>query len=163
MPFPLRRVLAGFAVGAAAGWFAGLLRTPGDAPVDSSADAATRLPQREFGALPGLSEPPMPPGTQEEPSATEPEDLGDPAPKAPEDPPPPTATPKKARAPRKSTAGSRRSAAVSDPTDAAAQALRAGHEAATERLVEPTVTPPPKPDPARRRVRRTPTASDSEA
>jgi hypothetical protein len=53
MPFPVRRVLAGFAAGAAAGWFAGLLRTPAPTTPDGSAAAAMRLPQREFGSPAG--------------------------------------------------------------------------------------------------------------
>src|SRR5689334_1442559 len=49
MRFPVRRVLMGFAAGAAAGWAAGLLRTPAHAPAGSSADEAAHLPQEEFG------------------------------------------------------------------------------------------------------------------
>ena len=66
MPFPLRRVLAGFAFGAAAGWVAGLLRTPDAASPDSSAGAAARLPQREFGSPPDDGDGPLPAGTQQE-------------------------------------------------------------------------------------------------
>ena len=68
MPFPVRRVLAGFAAGAAAGWFAGLLRTPTSPAPDSSAGAAGRLPQREFGTPPAGEG--LPPGVQEEAPAT---------------------------------------------------------------------------------------------
>ena len=67
MPFPVRRVLAGFVAGATAGWFAGLFRTPKSPAPDSSAGSAARLPQREFGAPPAQSA--LPPGVQEGPSA----------------------------------------------------------------------------------------------
>src|SRR5688572_3333360 len=56
MRFPLRRVLLGFAAGAAAGWVAGLLRTPTRAPEGSGADEAMHLPQEEFGTPPELAD-----------------------------------------------------------------------------------------------------------
>jgi len=65
MPLPVRRVLAGFAAGAAAGWFAGLLRTPETARADSSAGAALRLPQREFGDPAGAPTTGLAPGGEE--------------------------------------------------------------------------------------------------
>ncbi len=69
MPFPVRRVLAGFVAGTAAGWFAGLLRTPKPADVaaegaDSSAAGAMRLPQREFGSPAGDPAGPLPAGRE---------------------------------------------------------------------------------------------------
>ena len=49
MRFPVRRIVLGFAVGAGAGWVAGLLRRPKDAPAGTGADAAEHMPQEEFG------------------------------------------------------------------------------------------------------------------
>lgn len=179
MRFPLRRVLLGFTVGAAAGWAAGLLRRPTSAPEGSSADEALHLPQEEFGSPAG-----------EEPVVDVTEPVAEPAgatqaPDEHEHPPP-----RKATAPAvKRTPGSRktRQAAaeghdgasepatapdageeqvtprrrraatkVADPHVDAAAALREGHAAATERLAdaEAVATPPPAPDaPARRRRR----------
>ncbi|HVF18755.1 MAG TPA: hypothetical protein VNA14_00745 [Mycobacteriales bacterium] len=65
MPFPVRRVLAGFVAGTTAGWFAGLLRTPARPAPDSSAGSAARLPQREFGD-PAGADAGLPPGVQED-------------------------------------------------------------------------------------------------
>ncbi len=52
MRFPVRKILLGFGFGALAGWLGGLLRTPDRAPANSSADAAVRMPQEEFGEAP---------------------------------------------------------------------------------------------------------------
>ena len=117
MPKLLRRALAGFAAGAAAGWFAGLLRTPGDAPADSAAGTALRLPQEEFGSPAGSPEAPLAPGEQQP---------GDPQPIAAD-----VAAPAEPAPPR------RRRAAAPDPAKAAAAALRAGRDAAAVRLESP--------------------------
>ncbi len=152
MPFPLRRVLAGFATGAALGWLAGLLRSPGAAPPDSSAGATSRLPQREFGAAPGGAGAPLPPGIQEAPADPAP---ADPAPAVPAETP---TVPEPAAAPAPKKPRARRATPVSDPAAAAAKTLRAGRAAATDRLTETTGGAPA--DPTKRRVRRTPPPAD---
>jgi hypothetical protein len=61
-------ILFGFAVGATAGWAAGLLRRPATAPEGSSADEAIRLPREDFGGAPEPAAPPDEPagaGTDE--------------------------------------------------------------------------------------------------
>lgn len=130
MPKLLRRVLTGFAAGAAAGWFAGLLRTPEAAPADSSADAALRLPQQEFGDPPGDPAEPVTAGEQEgaDLSTYKPVDAAE----------PPVATPKPERAePAAPRSTRRRRPATPDPAQAAADALRAGTEAARGKLRKP--------------------------
>ncbi len=49
MRLPVRRLVLGFAAGAAAGWIGRLLVTPSAAPAGSSAAGALRLPQEDFG------------------------------------------------------------------------------------------------------------------
>jgi hypothetical protein len=127
MRFPLRRVLLGFTVGAAAGWAAGLLRTPSAPPAGSSAEGATRLPQEEFGGHP----PPRKatgPSIRPTPGAPHPE-VGDGG-SEPAAPPHGEAHP-----------------AV---TATASEALREGHTVATEALAGAAVAPEPV-QPARRR------------
>jgi hypothetical protein len=170
MRLPVRRLVLGFAAGAAAGWAAGLLRTPTAAPAGSSAGGALRLPQEDFGEPEprpdeGREEHPPPrkatapavrpiPGSEHttevgdaggasEPAVTAPPDTGveeavEPAgivvPEAEADaivlpeteaeraPEPKTPKPRRRRTP------------TTDPTAAAAEALRAGHAEATEKL-----------------------------
>jgi len=128
MRFPLRRVLLGFAVGAAAGWAGGLLRRPTSAPEGSSADEALHLPQEEFGSPAGeeraddeqavegaeeiAQEPTAPPAAYETP-----------APDEHETPPPRKATPPTVKRPP----GSRKTRA------AAAE----GHDGASEPATAP--------------------------
>jgi hypothetical protein len=145
MPFPLRRVLLGFTVGAAAGWAAGLLRTPSAAPAGSSAEGALRLPQEEFGEpVSGEREHAPPrkatgPSIRPTPGAPHPETgQGDAEP----------AVPAHGDA---APAGTAHGDAASAVTATAAEALREGHAAATEALAEAAVAPEPV-KPARRRA-----------
>jgi len=86
MRFPVRRIVLGFAIGAGAGWLGGLLRRPKEAPAETSAGAAVRMPVEEFGepeaeaperaehAPPRKAVPEMltpPPGREEEPPPPE--------------------------------------------------------------------------------------------
>lgn len=185
MRFPVRRVLLGFAAGAAAGWVAGLLRTPAHAPAGSSADEATHLPQEEFGTPADLvvEEPAAPehhaprkatapsvkppPGSKrtKEAAATGHSGASEPAagPEVTVEEPAPVAEAAPAKAPAKAPARKPRKpratkAAAPDPAEAAAAALREGHAVATERLAdaEAEATPPPDDEgPASRRRRRT--------
>jgi hypothetical protein len=59
-PRTIRRLLAGFVLGAFAGWVAGLLRSPQDAPAGSSAADAASLPQERFGQPAGDARAPSP-------------------------------------------------------------------------------------------------------
>ncbi|MDQ1713789.1 MAG: hypothetical protein QOE45_3239 [Frankiaceae bacterium] len=132
MRFPLRRVLLGFTLGAAAGWAAGLLRRPADAPAGSSAESAIRLPQEEFGEPAGEHPPPRKatgPSIRPTPGAPHPE-VGD----GGSEP----ATPPHAEE------------AVT-VTASAAEALREGHAAAAEQLAEAVENATPAAKPARRR------------
>ena len=173
MRFPVRRVVLGFAAGAAAGWVAGLLRTPAHAPAESSANEATHLPQEEFGTpadvevtehpAPRKSTGPAvkpPPGSKRTKEVAAAGHAGSAEPAAGPDvtaevtvvdvTDPPA---KPARKPRK-----RAVKATPDPAKAAAAALREGHAEATERLAdaEAEATPPPdEQGPASRRRRRT--------
>jgi hypothetical protein len=136
MRFPLRRVLLGFAAGAAAGWAAGLLRTPSAAPAGSSGEAATRLPQEEFGEPADTRHPPprkaTGPSIRPTPGAAHP-DSGD----GGSEP----AVPPHAEEPALTV------------TASAAEALREGHAAATEQLAGAVEAAAPEPPvkPARRR------------
>jgi len=183
---PLRRILVGFAAGAAAGWAAGLLRRPATAPEGSSADEAIHLPREDFGgaeeAAPEIAAPepaapvaephehPPPrkataPSVRRSPGARKAPASGaggsEPATPAPRTPP---TTPAKAAKPaaRKPAARKPAKKAAPDPAEAAAAALREGHAEATELLAgaEAEATPPPAEpaDPARRRRRRQPEA-----
>lgn len=161
MRFPLRRVLLGFAAGAAAGWVISLLRTPTNPPEGSSADEATKLPQEEFGHPVDLADEPLAPAEPVE-EATH------------EHPPPKKATAPAVRRPpgSKKTAAKagdgesepakparRAKKAAPDPHVEAAATLREAHAEAAERLAaaEADATPPqPDPGPARRRRRVTP-------
>jgi hypothetical protein len=138
MRFPLRRVLLGFTVGAAAGWAAGLLRTPSAPPAGSSAEGALRLPQEEFGEPAREHAPPRKatgPSIRPTPGAAHPAhpEVGDGGsePAAPPHVEPPV---------------------QDEPavTATAAEALREGHAAATEALAGAAVAPEPV-KPARRR------------
>jgi hypothetical protein len=162
MRFPVRRVLLGFTLGAAAGWVAGLLRTPTRPPEGSSADEATRLPQEEFGTPADGADVV---DVVQASVADEPQE-----PVADEHPPP-----RKKTAPTvKRSSGTRRKApagphsgasepaagpeATAEVVDAAAAALREGHAVATERLADAEAEAVPvveDPGPARRRRRKT--------
>jgi hypothetical protein len=175
MRFPLRRVLLGFAVGAAAGWAGGLLRRPTTAPEGSSADEALHLPQEEFGSPAG--EEPAEDVAQEPTAPPEAEETQEHAPPRKATPPAVTRPPgsRRTRAaedndgasepatapaageerikPRRPRAAKK---AVADPHVDAAAALREGHAAATERLADAEAEATPPPDlggPARRRRR----------
>jgi hypothetical protein len=148
MRFPLRRVLLGFAAGAAAGWAAGLLRTPSAAPAGSSAEGATRLPQEEFGGSPNGAAHPPPrkatgPSIRPTPGAPHPE-VGD---GSAEPASPPHADPVDHVDPVAQVDLVAEEPAV---TASASEALRAGHAAATEHLAE-AATPEAPTKPARRR------------
>ncbi len=70
MRFPFRRVVFGFVIGAAAGWVAGLFRTPKPAPDGSSAWEPEPLPQEHVGdPAPTAPAAPEPPATKQ-PAAT---------------------------------------------------------------------------------------------
>jgi len=129
MRFPLRRLLLGFAAGAAAGWAAGLLRTPREAPEGTGADAAADMPQEEFGepAVGPVVEHP-PPKKAQAPSITPPPGPGEHAGGSGESEP---AKP----------ARTRTRAATPNPVATATEELRAGREQATEHLAD---VPPPK-------------------
>jgi hypothetical protein len=166
MRFPLRRVVLGFAAGAAAGWAVGLLRSPADAPAGSSADAATRLPQEEFGDLGEVDDPEQAAEIAQEPTApprkatapaitpipgsdAEPEGDGGSEPAtAPEAGAEEIAPAAQAEAVEelvrdaaKPAKPRRRRTPAADPTIDAAEALREGRTAATERLTA-AETPP---------------------
>ena len=169
MRFPLRRVVLGFAAGAALGWVASLLRSPSDPPEGSGAESAERMPQEEFGepvndpeqAAEIAQEPTAPPRKATAPavkpipgSDREPEGAGESEPAtAPEvgaeqvdeavaggPAGDEPGEPAKAAKPR------RRRTPTTDPALGATEALREGHAAATERL-----TGADKPAPRRRR------------
>jgi hypothetical protein len=135
MRFPLRRVLLGFAAGAAAGWAAGLLRTPSAAPAGSSGEAATRLPQEEFGEPADTRHPPprkaTGPSIRPTPGAAHSDSDGGSEPAVPPHAEEPALT----------------------VTASAAEALREGHAAAAEQLAEAVEAAAPEPPvkPARRR------------
>jgi hypothetical protein len=133
MRFPLRRVLLGFTVGAAAGWAAGLLRSPSAPPAGSSAEGALRLPQEDFG------------------------EQASPEPASGEHPPPRKATGPSIRPtpgaphPEQGDGGSEPAVPPHEPvTASAAEALREGNAAATEALADAAAAPEPV-KPARRR------------
>jgi hypothetical protein len=137
---PLRRIAFGFALGAAAGWLAGLLRTPAAPPAGSSADEAMRLPQQDFGDPAG--EPAPAETTVEAEYGTA--DIAQESTAPPAEP----KKPARKRAPRKVAA---------DTTAEATESILAAAAEATERLdvaaAEATPAPEP-PTPASRRRRR---------
>ena len=150
MRFPLRRIVLGFAVGAGAGWVAGLLRRPKDAPAGTSAGSAVRLPQEEFGELPGEEE-------HAPPRKAVPE-MVTPPPGRTEEPPAPgeaTAEPAKPAKAAKPGKPAKRARTKADPVSLVAEpmneAVREGREAMNERLAGIDVTPPEP----RRRPRKT--------
>ena len=144
MRFPLRRVLFGFAAGAAAGWVASLLRTPKPVP-DSSAEAATAMPVEDFGEHPKPRKATAPAITP--PPGSDHHDGSGAA--EPATPVPETAAKKPAR---------KRAAkkAPADPAAAVSETISEGRAEMTERLadLEAAATPPtPEKGPARRRRR----------
>ena len=149
---PLRRVLFGFAAGAAAGWFAGLLRTPATAPLGSSAGRAPSLPQEDFGQAPAERERERgpEPELQSEPELRSEPEL------QPELQPEPDPYPAGKPARRRKPAPGKGEVAA-----AAAEELRAGQVEATEKLDDAELPPAPTPatDPKTRR-RRTPKRAD---
>lgn len=154
MRFPLRRVLFGFAAGAAAGWVASLVRTPKAAPADSSAGAAAAMPVEDFGE-PAAAEPqpeaeperPKPrkataPAITPTPGSEHHDGSGEAEPATP-----PVQKPARKRAAKKPAA---------DPAAAVTEAIGEGRGDLTERLadLEAAAAPPdPQTGPARRRRR----------
>ncbi|HEU0131296.1 MAG TPA: hypothetical protein VFQ85_09950 [Mycobacteriales bacterium] len=143
MRFPLRRVLLGFAAGAAAGWAAGLLRRPPAALVFDDAAEVTRIEQ-EPAAEPEAVAPAEEPAAEEaaEPALAGAEEIAQ-EPTAPvaEPEPEPEPAPEQAAAKPKRR---RATAATPDPVAGAAEALREGHAAATEHLDVDVTPAPPK-------------------
>ncbi|HVF04454.1 MAG TPA: hypothetical protein VNA20_06425 [Frankiaceae bacterium] len=182
MRLPVRRVLLGLAVGATAGWVAGLLRKPASGPPGSSVDEATRLPQEEFGSPAGEEPTPRPAAEPEpaaEPTAETPAaeaGLGTAAdiaqePTAPVEafpepaadgakPPPRKATPRAVKRPP----GSRRTKAAAAEAQPGGSEPAAGPEA-TATGGDPASTPPPaKPRrPAKAKAKPEPTVVDDAA
>ena len=145
MRFPLRRVLFGFAAGAAAGWVASLVRTPKAAPAGSSAAAATAMPVEDFGepAEPERAKPrkATAPAITHPPGSDHHDGSGEAEPATP-----PAKKPARKRAPAKKA----------DPAAAVTEVVQAGRAEITERLadLESAATPPePEKGPARRRRR----------
>lgn len=145
MRFPLRRILLGFAAGAAAGWVGSLLRRPADAPAGTGADAAEHMPQEEFGEpvadrpKPRKAVPPSithPPGSDLSVEHGE-HGEGGAEPAVPAKPAP------------------RRAAKVAtDPASVVTEAVRQGRAEVSERLagLEDAATPPEAPKTRRRRT-----------
>jgi type IV secretory pathway VirB10-like protein len=158
MRFPLRRIVLGFAVGIGAGWVASLLRRPKDAPAGSSADAAVRMPQEEFGDVVGEApaEEPALEGAEEiaqEPTAPPRKavpEMVTPPPGREEEPPEPDAATSEPAKPTKPRA--KRAPRKADPAAAVTETVREGREAMNEHLagLEQAATPP-EPDVTRRR------------
>jgi hypothetical protein len=127
----LRRLLLGFVLGTAAGWLAGLLRTPQHAPAGSSAADAAALPQERFGDAPGDLWPTPDPGTT--PIPTRPE------PPVPDNAPEPV---------QDSVAEPKMAAAPADPKAAADEAT----DLPSAAPAAPKITPPGAAAPRKRRA-----------